>query len=109
MTRMRTAIPAALAAATLLVLPAQASSGATMLVKDDVFTPTSKTISKGTRLTLKWKGVNPHDVVAKRGGNKIWRIGVRDAGSVTRRFNTPGTYKLICTIHEGMTATLKVR
>lgn len=94
---------------TLLALPAQAASGKTILVKDDLFSPKSSTVSKGTTVTLKWAGVNPHDVVAKLNGNKIWRIGVRDSGSVRRRFNKAGTYKLICTIHEGMTATLKVR
>jgi len=109
LSRLRTTIPAALAAAVVLSLPAQAASGTTMLVKDDFFSPKSKTIAKGTQLTLKWQGVNPHDVVAKKGSNKIWRIGVRDKGTVRRRFNTAGTYKLICTIHEGMTATVKVR
>ena len=109
MSRSRTFIPAALVSAALLALPAHAASGTTILVKDDFFSPKSKTVAKGTTVTLKWKGVDPHDVVAELKGKKIWRIGVRDSGSVKRRFKTAGKYKLICTIHDGMTATLTVK
>jgi plastocyanin len=93
-----------------LVLPAQAASGTTVLVKDDLFSPSSKTIRKGSTVTFKWKGKSVHDVVAKRGSKTVFRISLRTKGTVSKRFSKAGTYKLICSIHTpNMKATIKVR
>jgi len=98
-------------AATVLAfaVPASGASAATIIVKDDVFSPNSKTYKLGTLVTFKWAGKSPHDVTAKRGGKKVWSIGLRTKGKVSKRFTKTGTYKLLCTIHQpGMKATIKI-
>ncbi len=98
------------AAAALALVPAQASSAVTIRVADDLFSPGSLTVSKGTALKFRWVGDSAHDVVATRGKKKIWSIGLRSRGTVTRKFSSAGTYKLVCTVHApDMTATIKVR
>ena len=103
----RALVLAATAAA--FAVPASSASAATILVKDDLFSPKVKTYKKNTLVTFKWVGKSPHDVIARRSGKRIWTIGVRMSGKVKKRFTKTGTYKLICSIHApDMSATIKV-
>lgn len=92
-----------------MTVPVASANAATILVKDDFFSPKSKTYKLNTLVTFKWAGEAPHDVVAKRSGKKVWSIGIRTKGSVKRRFTKTGTYTLICTVHApDMKAIIKV-
>ena len=107
----RTATASLVAAVVALaVAPAQAGSAVTIRIADDLFSPGSLTVKKNTPLRFRWVGDSPHDVVATRGKKKIWSIGLRTKGTVTRTFKSAGTYKLVCTVHApDMRATIKVR
>lgn len=110
MSRTRTTVSAALAATALIALPRRRLPRACRSLSDDVFSPSAKTISKGTKVTFKWKGESPHDVIATKNGKRYFTIGIRSSGTVTKTFRSKGTYKLICSIHTpDMKATIKVR
>jgi plastocyanin len=84
------------------------AAGKTVKVKDDLFTPKTLKISKGTKVTWQWAGVLKHNVTVKRGPSKFHsKTQVR--GSFNHIFSRPGTYHLVCTIHPGMKMTIVVR
>ena len=109
LTPLRITVPAALATAALLAAPANAASGKTIRLKDDLFSPRSSTVSKGATVTFRWAGQSPHDLRVKRGSKTVLKAGIRVSGSVKQKFKSAGTYTLICTVHEDMTGTLRVR
>ncbi len=96
---------AALAAST---LPAGAASSSTIKLKDNLFAPKSKTISKGTTVKFRWAGKAPHNVTVDSGPVKF-HSKTQTSGSYTRKFTRKGTYKIECTIHPGMDLTLRVK
>ena len=101
-----------LLASTLLLAgtPAQAGSGATVRLIDDAISPGTTTVSRGARVTFRWAGKSPHDLVVSRNGKRVWRVGLRTSGAKSRVFKTAGTYKLLCTVHApDMRGTLRVR
>ena len=71
-------------------------------VDDNVFSPKSLTVKKGTKLNFRWVGDAPHNV--KGAGINI---GIRTSGRKTVRAKRSGT--LVCTIHPGMRMKLRVR
>jgi len=88
-------------------------------VNDFYFSPTSVTIRKGRTVKWVWSSLNtyPHDVHLKKGPSNLKRKGsystktsaVSEA-QFQKKFETPGTYKYICTIHPDemrMTITVK--
>ena len=116
MTRVRAAI-AAVAVATLVLISAFASgafarASTTIEVGDNFFSPSSKTISSGTKVKFKWVDDGDHDVVKKKGPGGSFSSGVTDQPGVnfTKKFKKAGTYKLICSVHpEDMKLKLKVQ
>ncbi len=74
----------------------------TVRVDDNVFSPKSLTVGKGTKLRFVWVGDAPHNV--KGAGISI---GTRTSGSKTVTARRSGT--LVCTIHPGMSMKLRVR
>ncbi len=91
---------AAVTAAGATAVPALAAT--TVRVDDNVFSPKSVTVKKGSKLTFRWVGRAPHNV--KGAGISI---GIRKSGTKTVRAKRSGT--LVCTIHPGMTMKLRVR
>ena len=84
------------------------ASGKTVKVKDDLFTPKTLKISKGTKVTWRWAGVLRHNVTVKSGPSKFHsKTQVR--GSFTHVFSKPGTYHLFCTVHPFMKMTVVVK
>lgn len=92
---------------------------AKVTVNDFYFAPTAVTIHKGGSVKWVWSSYNtyPHDVHLKKGPANLKRKGsystktsaVSEA-SFQKKFETPGTYKYICTIHPDemrMTVTVK--
>lgn len=112
----RVALVAAAAAVGLAAssLPAEgAGKTKKITVSDDFYAPTKVTVDRGT--TIKWvwgEDVNSHDVKLKSGpsGVRKFHSGAA-AGQYTfsRKLTTPGTYKVVCTLHEGMTMKIVVR
>jgi plastocyanin len=107
-------------AATAVLAPASGGSQVTaaatkVSVKDDLFSPRGVTVSRGGKVTWRWRGDNPHNVAFRRvpaGASRPKRCGTtsrRDA-SCTRKFRQRGTYRYVCTIHElaGMKGRVKV-
>jgi plastocyanin len=101
----------AVAALSLAVLTSTAGArGSTVKVGDDFFSPTEKTVSAGTKVKFNWIGDDKHDVVKKRGPGGDFSSGPLKGSGVlyTHKFKKAGTYKIICTIHDGMKMKLNV-
>jgi len=100
-------VAACLAGGALFAIPALAATK-TVTVKDDVFSPKSTSVSKGTTVKFVWRGRHPHNVVVKRGPVKF-KSPLRTSGSYSKRLTRAGSYSIICQIHPGMQMTLRVR
>ena len=86
-----------------------ASAGPTVAVKDDKFVKSSLTVKKGTKVTWKWKGKAPHNIVTKKGPAKI-TAPTKTTGSFSKKLTKKGTYSLLCSIHAPeMKMTIKVK
>jgi plastocyanin len=102
-----------LAAAILCVLPATAGSAPAakpklVTVADFYFGPDQITIKRGGAVKWVWAAANtyPHDVHLKQGPKGLEHKGSYSTKTTavtnarfTRAFETPGTYRFICTIH----------
>ena len=98
----------AVALATVMATAIPSTAKTTVRVDDDVFKPGTVTVSRGTSVTWRWVGSEPHNVTVKRGPVKF-HSGTKRSGHYTKRLRRGGTYKIVCTIHSGMGMTLKVR
>lgn len=78
-------------------------AGKTVRVKDDFFSPKTLNVSKGTTVTWRWTGDNPHDVKFKS-----FRSPVKTSGTYSHKFKKAGTFKYLCSIHSGMTGKVVV-
>jgi len=88
-------------------------------VNDFFFAPTAVTIKKGRSVKWVWSSTNtyPHDVHLKKGPKSLKNKGSYSTKTTAvtgahfqKTFETPGTYKYICTIHPDemqMTITVK--
>jgi plastocyanin len=95
-------------AGALAVQSGAATKSKTIKVDDDFFSPKSVTVKKGTALKYTFVGSDEHDVVAK-GKKPFSNIGDQTSGTFTRVAKKKGTFKIICTIHDGMSMKLKVK
>jgi plastocyanin len=117
MSRRRT-IPLALVAVAALSCAAPAGAGApkrkTVQVLDNYYLPAKLTLAKGSTITWKWPddvSIDVHDVKLKSGPKGVRRFHSQPSASgyrYTRKLTVPGTYKIICTLHEEMVMTIKV-
>jgi plastocyanin len=105
----------ALAAIAVLALalsgaPASGRATKTVEVGDDFFGPTSLSINTGTKVAFNWTGEDKHDVVKKKGpGPSFSSSRTRaDGVNLTHKFTKPGTYRIICTVHDSMKMTIDV-
>ena len=105
---MRKAIVAAtltaMAAAGATALPAN-SATTSVSVRDNVFSPRSKTVARNTTVSFRWRGRNPHNVTIT--GPRSAKSRTITRGSFNFKATRKGTYRVVCTIHSGMTMTLK--
>jgi len=98
-----------LAVAAVGIFAADASSASrTIALKDDYFSPKSTSVKRGTTVTFRFAGRKAHNVVVTRGPVKF-RSPTRTSGTYKRKLTRRGTYSLVCTLHPGMTAKLRVR
>ncbi len=102
---------AALAAFALLGASAGARDSLTVKLDDDFFAPKSATVAAGTKVRFKWVGEDQHNVAKSSGPGASFESALTDERGVNfeKRFKKSGTYGLICTIHDEMKMTLKVK
>jgi plastocyanin len=86
----------------------------TIKIGDNFYAPTKVTVNAGTLVTWKWPAVtgDTHDVKLGKGPKGAKKFHSAEAGSdysFSRKLTVPGTYKIICTLHADMRATIIVR
>ena len=86
----------------------------TITIGDNFYAPTKVTVKAGTTVRWKWPSDtgDSHDVKLKTApkGVKRFHSETAAAGYVfSRKLTAPGTYKIICTLHEEMTQTVTVK
>lgn len=103
---LRNAAIAAMLLGALCAAPAAAGT-ANVVMKNFDFSPMAITISAGTTVTWKNLDGEPHTVVSADG---LFRSGALDENDTySFRFDKPGVYKYVCSIHPKMMATVKVK
>jgi plastocyanin len=84
-----------------------AAEANTIVLKNFHFSPMSLTIPAGTAVTWQNLDGEPHTVVSIEG---LFRSGGLDQNEVyTFKFDSPGTYRFVCSIHPQMTGTIIVK
>ena len=86
---------------------AAAAEANTIVLKDFHFSPIELIVSAGS--TVIWKNLDgePHTVVSEAG---LFRSGGLDQNdSFTFKFDKPGTYGFLCSIHPNMMGTIVVK
>ena len=102
--------------ALLSAAPAAAAGRKTIRVEDNDFSPKTLTVSRGTTVTWKWPGFDQagdvHDVELKTGPKGVKKFHSEAAAtdySFKRKLTVAGTYKIVCTLHEEMQMTIRVK
>lgn len=105
----RLLLPAlALAACAAVAIPALAATRSVSVV-DSRFRPRALTVPRGTTVRWRFLGQQPHNVTVVH-GPILFRSGTRThGGTYSHRLTRPGLYRIVCTIHPGMTMTIRVR
>ena len=112
------AVTAVVAGAALLVsaAPAVAAPKKTVKLGDNYYTPKTLKVKSGTTVTWKWPGFemagDVHDVKLKSGPKHVKKFHSQPASSdysFKRKLKVVGTYKIVCTLHEDMRMTIKVK
>jgi plastocyanin len=86
---------------------AQAQQANAVIIKNFDFAPMSVTVKAGTSVTWKNLDGEPHTVTSVDG---FFRSGAIDQNeSFTFKFDKPGTYKYLCSIHPRMMAAVIVQ
>lgn len=98
------AVPTSSAAPDTTATAAATTKKAKVSVRDDFFSPKTIKVRKGGSVTWTWRGDSGHDVVGK-GGLKST---IKSTGTYKKTFKKTGSYSYVCTIHEGMTGTVRV-
>jgi plastocyanin len=114
----RRTLALAFAAVAALLCAAPADAGApqrkTVKLYDNSFLPLKLTVNRGSTITWKWTGeaFDVHDVKLKSGPPGVKKFHSEPASSgyrYKRTLRVPGRYRIVCTLHEEMTMTIKVR
>jgi len=86
---------------------AQPQQANTVIIKNFNFAPMSVTVKAGASVTWKNLDGEPHTVTSVDG---LFRSGAIDQNeSFTFKFDKPGTYKYLCSIHPRMMAAVIVQ
>lgn len=106
--RMRLTLAAMAVLCSVAVSAASAASAdaAQIVIKGFMFMPTSLTVKAGVTVTWANLDEEPHTVVSDSG---LFRSGAVDTGETfSFKFEQPGSYHFICSIHPRMTGTVVV-
>ena len=86
---------------------AQAQQANAVIIKNFDFAPMTLTVKAGTSVTWKNLDGEPHTITSVDG---LFRSGAIDQDeSFTYKFDKPGTYKYLCSIHPKMRASIIVQ
>ena len=92
--------------ATMLSVSGAHAADAMVVMKNFDFSPMDVTIASGSTVTWKNLDVEPHTVASRDG---LFRSPALDQNDTFQfKFDTPGVYKYICSIHPKMMATITV-
>jgi plastocyanin len=116
---LRRTAAAALAVATALLCAAPAGAGdpqrKTVKLFDNYYLPLRLKVNKGSTITWKWPtdyAIDVHDVKLRSGPEGVRKFHSEPASTgyrYRRTLRKPGLYKIVCTLHEEMTMTIRVR
>ena len=90
-----------------VAVPALAATK-TVTVGDSFFRAKDVTVGKGTTVRWVWRGKLIHNVTVKSGPSRFHSL-AKAGGTYSKRPTRPGAYRIVCTIHPGMTMTVRVR
>ena len=102
-----TATAAAVASATTTAATTAAADATTISIREFMFAPTAMTVPVGT--TVHWKNLDgePHTV---RSVDATFASNALDQNdSFAFKFDKPGTYRYVCSIHPQMVGTIVVK
>jgi plastocyanin len=110
-------VTAVVAGAALLVSAAPAAAAKkTVRLGDNYYTPKTLKVKTGTTVVWKWPGFDMagdvHDVKLKSGPKHVKKFHSQPASSdysFKRKLKVVGTYKIVCTLHEDMRMTIRVK
>jgi plastocyanin len=84
------------------------SSGVTIRVEDNVFSPDARTVPAGTEVTWQWAGELPHSVEGTFNGQEVKSAQQRE-GTFKFTFASAGTFSYLCGVHgQAMSGTITV-
>lgn len=93
-----------------------APKGKTIHIGDNFFLPDAVKVKRGATVTWKWPGFDQagdvHDVKLKSGPKGVKKFHSEAASTdftFKRKLRKPGKYRIICTLHEDMRMTIRVR
>jgi len=79
----------------------------TVAIADNVFNPTTRTVTLGATVTWVNNGTQPHNTVAADGS---WASpNLAPGGTYERTFGAAGSFAYSCTLHPGMNGTIVVQ
>jgi plastocyanin len=113
-----TLIAVLVGAALLSAVPAEgAGKKKTVTIGDNYYAPDTLKVKKGTTVVWRWpsfeQGGDVHDVKLGAGRPKGAKKFQSEAASTDytfkRKLTVPGKYKIVCTLHEEMRMTIRVR
>lgn len=104
-------LAAAVAIGAAVVVPAVAAT-TTVKVGDNYFVrdggvPTV-TVRAGDRVTWRWTGDSPHNVVVTKGPARF-SSPVKTKGAYSKKVTRKGVYTIVCTIHGAADQSMKLR
>ncbi len=80
------------------------TEGPTVAIEDLAFSPETLAVEAGDTVTWVWKdGAIDHDV-----SRHDFESEAMSEGTFRHRFDEPGTYDYVCTLHPNMTGTIEV-
>jgi plastocyanin len=84
--------------------PDSETNGPSVVIEDFAFDPESLTVKAGDSVTWTWNdGAVTHDV-----SGDDFESEVMSEGTFSHRFDEPGTYDYVCSLHPNMTGTIEV-
>jgi len=101
----RTLVASAVALVTLAFVAPAAHADTTISVDDNFFKPKKVRIAVPDKVIWKWDGYVAHNVVVEKGPQKF-KSKIKSEGKFSRVINEPGVYRIVCTLHPGMTMKL---
>ncbi|HEY3637527.1 MAG TPA: cupredoxin family copper-binding protein [Rhizomicrobium sp.] len=100
-------VRAALLCALLALMPALAHADGQIVMKNFSYSPMELSVAAGSTVTWKNLDGEPHTVVSLDGQFRSQALDENDTFSF--KFDKPGTYKYICSIHPQMKGTITVK